>query len=207
MRDDLDRATAGAASGAAKAGDIRVAVLCGGIALGMLGMAYAAVPLYQLFCQVTGFGGTTQRAEAPSAMTLDRVITMRFDANTSAKLDWDFKAKEPSHQIKIGANRLATYVATNTSDKPLWGTATFNVTPDAAGVYFNKIECFCFTEQKLEPGETIEMPVSYFIDPEIINDIDTKHLSQITLSYTFFPLDKKTSEETAGGGVAGDPAG
>lgn len=175
--------------------DLRVALICGSIVFGMLGMAYAAVPLYQLFCQVTGYAGTTQRATAPSDHAIAQTITMRFDANISSKLAWTFKPVTGPEVVHLGENRMAHYTATNTSDKPLWGTATFNVSPASAGVYFNKIECFCFTEQKLEPGESIDMPVSYFIDPEIVNDKDAGHITQITLSYTFFPLDKSANDQ------------
>lgn len=175
----------------------RVAIICASVSAGMLGMSYAAVPLYQLFCQVTGFGGTTQRAAGPSTQTIERTVTMRFDGNTSPKLEWDFHPVTQPLEVKLGENHVAHYRATNTSNRTLWGTATFNVTPDSAGIYFNKIECFCFTEQKLEPGETVDMPVSFFIDPTIVDDKDAGHISQITLSYTFFPLDKKNADERA----------
>lgn len=171
----------------------------------MVGMAYAAVPLYQMFCQVTGYGGTTQRAIAPSDHVVDKTITMRFDANVARKLAWDFKPAVSTLSVQLGENRIAHYTATNTSDKPLRGTATFNVTPESAGVYFNKIECFCFTEQLLQPGETVDMPVSFFVDPEIANDKDAKKISQITLSYTFYPMDEEKSAaatEPAAEGVA-----
>ena len=170
-----------------------VAITCASVAIGMLGMAYAAVPLYQLFCQVTGYGGTTQRAISPSEHTVDQTITMRFDANVARKLAWDFRPVEQTLTVQLGENRIAHYTATNTSDKPLRGTATFNVTPESAGVFFNKIECFCFTEQLLQPGETVDMPVSFFVDPEIANDKDAKKISQITLSYTFYPMDEDKS--------------
>ncbi|MEO1544356.1 MAG: cytochrome c oxidase assembly protein [Pseudomonadota bacterium] len=181
--------TSNRASGKSRS-DTRVAVYCSAVVLGMLGMSYAAVPLYQMFCQVTGFAGTTQRVDAPSSHMLERSITMRFDANTSSDLAWSFKPKDATHTVKLGENRVATYVAKNTSDQPSWGTATFNVTPESAGIYFNKIECFCFTEQLLKPGETVEMPVNFYIDPDIVKDKDARSISQITLSYTFFPLDK-----------------
>lgn len=175
----------------------RLAVVLTGVAFGMVGMSYAAVPLYQIFCQVTGYGGTTQRAEAPSQTAVDQTITMRFDANTSPALKWTFKPLTPATTIRLGENRMAMFVAKNDTDKPLWGTATFNVSPEAAGVYFNKIECFCFTEQLLQPGESVEMPVSYFIDPDILKDKDAGHLSQLTLSYTFFPLKKDDASQAA----------
>lgn len=180
-----------------------VAITCASVAIGMLGMAYAAVPLYQLFCQVTGYGGTTQRAIAPSEHTVEQTITMRFDANVARKLAWDFKAVEKTLTVQLGENRIAHYTATNTSDKPLRGTATFNVTPESAGVFFNKIECFCFTEQLLQPGETVDMPVTFFVDPEIANDKDAKKISQITLSYTFYPMDEDKSAAVAEPATAG----
>lgn len=168
----------------------RVALICGVVAVGMLGMAYAAVPLYTLFCQVTGFAGTTQRAEKPSDTVLDRVVTIRFDGNVAPGLGWAFEPARHTLDVKIGENALAFYRAKNTSDRPVTGTATFNVTPEAAGSYFNKIECFCFQEQHLEPGESIDMPVSFFVDPAIVDDAIAGHLTQITLSYTFHPAEK-----------------
>lgn len=163
------------------------ALLLAGLVAGMVGLAYAAVPLYQLFCQVTGYGGTTQTADVAPAAVLDRDVTVRFDANTNRGLDWEFKPVQVSQTIKIGETGLAFYQATNLSDQPLVGTATFNVTPQAAGYYFSKIDCFCFTEQRLEPGQTIDMPVTYFVDPEIADDPDLDSISTITLSYTFYP--------------------
>ncbi len=168
-----------------------VAAIVGGIALGMVGMSYAAVPLYQLFCQVTGYGGTTKRAESAPSKVLDRTITVYFDANTSKSLPWKFKPAQYSMELKIGDTGLAYYKATNLSDKTVKGSALFNVTPVAAGSYFNKIECFCFTEQELKPGESVDMPVTFFIDPDFVKDPDTKKIQEITLSYTFFPIDGK----------------
>ncbi len=173
---------------------LRVAVLAGGLAVLMLGMAYAAVPLYQMFCQVTGFAGTTQRATAAPDTVLNRTVTVRFDSNITGGLGWTFKPAERTIDVKIGENKLAFYHAKNISDVPLTGTASFNVAPEAAGFYFSKIECFCFQEQTLQPGETVEMPVSFFVDPEIVNDPDTRHLTQITLSYTFYPVEEKRAE-------------
>ena len=163
----------------------RVALWAGAMAVGMLGMAYAAVPLYQMFCQVTGYGGTTQRATAAPTTVLERTINIRFDSNVAPGLGWQFKPVERVVSVKIGENKLAFYRATNQDDQPVTGTASFNVAPAAAGQYFSKIECFCFQEQTLKPGESVEMPVSFFVDPEIMNDPDARHLTQITLSYTF----------------------
>ena len=167
----------------------RVALICVAIVAGMVGLAYASVPVYRLFCQMTGFAGTTQRVERPSTTILDRVITVRFDANVGPGLSWDFQAVTPTIDVRIGENALAFYRVKNRSDKPVTGTATFNVTPDQAGGFFNKIQCFCFTEQRLEPGESVEMPVSFFIDPAIVKDQDGAQINQITLSYTFYPVE------------------
>lgn len=167
----------------------RVALILAAVGVGMLGLAYAAVPLYTMFCQVTGFAGTTQRAERPSETVLDRVVTIRFDSNVAPGLGWAFEPAQHKLDVKIGENALAFYRAENTSGRPVTGTATFNVTPEAAGSYFNKIECFCFTEQHLEPDQSIDMPVSFFIDPAIVDDKIAGGLTQITLSYTFYPAE------------------
>ena len=179
----------------------RVAAGAGLIALTMLGLAYASVPLYQIFCQVTGFAGTTQRATKAPETILDKTITVRFDSNVSSGLSWSFKPVQRTVSVKYGENVLAFYRATNTSDKPVTGTATFNVAPEAAGAYFNKIECFCFTEQTLKPGESVEMPVSFFVDPDMIKDRSARSITQITLSYTFFPVAEKRA--AAGGRQTG----
>lgn len=157
----------------------------------MGGMAYAAVPLYQLFCQVTGYGGTTQRAEEQYSDTiLDRTLTVRFDANVNG-LPWAFEPRQREVEVKIGETVQVFYTATNKADRPVSGQATYNVTPQAAGGYFNKVECFCFTEMTLEPGETTEMPIVFFVDPAIVERIETKNIHTITLSYTFFPHETK----------------
>ena len=168
----------------------RVALIAAGVAASMLGLAYASVPLYTLFCQVTGYGGTTQRATAPSHQVLDKIVTVRFDANVSPKLAWKFEPVQATMDVKIGENALAFFRATNLSDKPLKGTAAFNVAPDVAGSYFNKIECFCFKEQLLQPGQTVEMPVTFFLDPKMVEDRDTAGLSNVTLSYVFYPSER-----------------
>ncbi|MDD9910681.1 MAG: cytochrome c oxidase assembly protein [Ahrensia sp.] len=169
---------------------LKVAAICAGVTFGMLGMAYAAVPLYQWFCQVTGYAGTTQRAEAPTGTVLDKTITIRFDANTSNELNWDFAPKERAVTLKIGEKGQTAYTASNISSDRSFGTATFNVTPGIAGAYFNKIECFCFTEQELAAGQSVDMPVIFFVDPDIVNDPLLKGTNTITLSYTFFPDDE-----------------
>lgn len=182
-----------------------VALVCAAIAFGMVGAAYAAVPLYDLFCRVTGYGGTTQRAERPADTTLSRTMTVRFDANVGGGLQWEFTPVSDPQTLPIGENGLAFYKVTNTSNRPIVGTATYNVTPEQAGGYFNKLACFCFTEQRLEPGESMEMPVSYFVDPEIVKDPDAKRLNAITLSYTFYEVTKPAA--TASGAAKVKDAG
>ena len=145
--------------------------------------------LYDLFCRVTGFGGTTLRAEAAPAATSERTITVRFDANVAQSLAWQFRPKVREVEVHLGEVRQIAYHARNELPAPSWGTATFNVSPPAAGAYFNKIQCFCFTNQELKPGEGMDMPVQFFVDPDILNDEQLGHLPDITLSYTFFPDD------------------
>ncbi len=175
----------------------RVAVICAAVVFSMLGLAYASVPLYDLFCRVTGYGGTTQRAERPADTVLTRSMTVRFDANVGGGLPWEFAPLSGPQTLPIGENGLAFYRVTNTSDRPIVGTATYNVAPEQAGIYFNKLACFCFTEQRLEPGESMEMPVSYFVDPEIMKDGDASRLSTITLSYTFYEVKKPAASVAA----------
>lgn len=167
--------------------NMRIVVACSAFVASMIGVSYAAVPLYQLFCQVTGYGGTTQRVEQMSETILDRTIKVRFDANVAGGLPWDFKPVEREVELRIGETIQIGYTAENTSNQPTFGQATFNVTPMAAGAYFNKIQCFCFTETELKPGEILDMPVVFFVDPAIVDDLDAKDVSTITLSYTFFP--------------------
>lgn len=154
----------------------------------MTGLAWASVPLYRIFCQVTGLNGTTQRGdEAPGATT--HRVRIDFDANVNPKLPWRFAPENPSDTIDVGARDMAFFTATNTSDHPITGTATFNVTPAQAGKYFTKIQCFCFTQQTLKPHETARMPVIFYVDPKILTDPDTVDVQTITLSYTFYPVD------------------
>ncbi|MFM1814663.1 MAG: Cytochrome c oxidase assembly protein CtaG [Pseudomonadota bacterium] len=178
----------------------RVAGTVALVAVGMLGMAYAAVPLYQMFCQVTGFNGTTQRVDKPSEKVLAQSIRVRFDANVANGLTWRFEPVQRVVDVKIGENKLAFYTAKNTSSTAVVGTATFNVTPEVAGVYFSKVQCFCFTEQRLEAGEEVEMPVSFFVDPEIVKDADARKVKEITLSYTFYPVSKTKAAMVDEGG-------
>ena len=159
------------------------------VAAGMVGASYAAVPLYEIFCQVTGYGGTTQTAEVAPETVLDRKMTIRFNADVDRKLPWQFAVVQRKVEVRVGENTLAFYRARNVSDRALVGTATFNVTPLKAGQYFNKIECFCFTEQRLEPGGEIDMPVSFFVDPAIADDPNLNDVREMTLSYTFFQTD------------------
>ncbi|HMO76717.1 MAG TPA: cytochrome c oxidase assembly protein [Sphingopyxis sp.] len=164
------------------------------LALAMVGLGFAAVPLYDLFCRVTGFGGTTQvydeRAAAAEPIVLTRTVSVRFDANVSPKLPWSFRPEHPRDTVSIGARDMAIFIAENHSPSPVKGTASFNVTPDAAGRYFTKIQCFCFTEQVLEPGQQMRMPVLFFVDPAIVDDPDARDIQEITLSYTFHPVDE-----------------
>ena len=158
------------------------------IVLGMVALAFASVPLYRLFCEVTGFGGTPQRVEASAAPAAqsERVVTVRFNADVNSGLPWSFQPAQRSVEVRIGEQALAFYRATNHADRPVTGTATFNVTPDKAGAYFAKIECFCFTEQTLQPGQSIEMPVTFYVDPAMLKDRGLDDVDTITLSYTFF---------------------
>ncbi|MCO5731050.1 cytochrome c oxidase assembly protein [Rhizobium sp. SSA_523] len=171
----------------ARPGNSAILACCLVFVGGMVGAAYAAVPLYRIFCQVTGYNGTTQRVEQYSDTVLDRTIRVSFDANTSSGLNWDFKPVDRMIEPKIGETVQISYTATNHSPTPVTGTAVFNVTPMEAGAYFNKVQCFCFTETTLQPGETLDMPVVFFVDPEIVKAEETKNIKNITLSYTFYP--------------------
>lgn len=166
----------------------RVALAGLGVVLGMVGLTYASVPLYQLFCQITGFGGTTQVAVESPKGAIARQMTVRFDSNVAHDLNWTVK---PAASVtdKIGIVDTVNYVATNHSDRPITGTAVFNVAPERAGIYFNKIECFCFTEQTLAPGETVDMPIVFFVDPELDSNRELDTITEITLSYTFYASD------------------
>lgn len=169
-----------------------VAAACIAFFSGMIGVTYASVPLYKLFCQVTGYGGTTQVAETGASNVLDREITIRFDANVSGQLPWGFQPKQREVTIKIGETKQISYEAVNLFNKDTRGKATFNVVPELAGAYFNKLQCFCFTDTTLKPGEKLDMPVVFFVDPEIVNEVDLKDIKTITLSYTFFPSTDET---------------
>lgn len=166
----------------------RVGLRLAAIAAGMVGLAFASVPLYRIFCQTTGYNGTTQRASVAAGKVLERAVTIRFDANVSRALGWTFEPVQRTLEARIGETKLAFFRATNTTDKVLTGSAVFNVVPETVGIYFNKIACFCFTEQTLKPGETVDMPVSFFIDPAFAADADMTGVGEITLSYTFYPV-------------------
>ena len=159
---------------------------CVAFVFAMVGMSYAAVPLYDMFCRVTGYNGTTKRVEQASEVILDKTIKVTFDANTASDLPWDFKPVQRDIELKIGETVQVSFKAKNLAARPTTGQAVFNVTPMAAGAYFNKVECFCFTETTLQPGEEMDMPVVFFIDPEIVKAVETKNIGTITLSYTFY---------------------
>ena len=192
--------------GRANAATALVAV---GVIAGMLGLTAAAVPLYRLFCQVTGYGGTTQRAEHAPAAALDRTITVRFNADVAPDLPWGFAPVQRQLEVRIGEQHLAFYRAVNRAERAVVGSATFNVTPHSAGLYFSKLACFCFEEQVLQPGQAVDMPVSFYVDPALLEDPDTRDLHAITLSYTFFLRADATdalSGAEAGGARASEPA-
>jgi cytochrome c oxidase assembly protein subunit 11 len=168
--------------------DVTVAAACGAFAAGMVGMAYAAVPLYNWFCRTTGFAGTPLTASAAPGNVLDRRIVVRFDANVTAGLPWRFEPEQTSIEVRIGDVVTVNYVVTNQSERETVGLASYNVSPPTVGAYFSKINCFCFTEQRLKAGETREMPVVFFVDPELVKDSEQNALNAITLSYTMYPV-------------------
>ncbi|HEX8256534.1 MAG TPA: cytochrome c oxidase assembly protein [Allosphingosinicella sp.] len=172
----------------------RTAALAALLVAAMVGLAFASVPLYRLFCQVTGFGGTPLRADQVTVQATGKLINVRFDANTNSALPWEFSPERNVERVAVGARDMAFYTARNLSDKPVTGTATFNVTPAQAGQYFTKIQCFCFTEQTLKPGEQVRMPVVFQVDPKILEDPDARRISEITLSYTFYPVDQAKTD-------------
>jgi cytochrome c oxidase assembly protein subunit 11 len=164
------------------------AAACTVFVAGMVGMSFAAVPLYRIFCEVTGYAGTTQRADAAPHTMLDRTIIVRFDANVGNGLGWSFRPKQREVKVRLGEVGEAVYVAENRTRLASAGSATFNVAPGEAGLYFSKIACFCFSEQTLAAGETVEMPVTFFVDPALADDPDLAGIDTITLSYTFYPV-------------------
>jgi cytochrome c oxidase assembly protein subunit 11 len=170
---------------------------CLAVVIGMVGMSYAAVPLYYAFCRATGYGGTPNRADAAPGVIVDREITVRFDTNVDPALAWSFEPEERSVKVKVGENKLVYFRAANNSSAPVIGRASFNVQPDNAARYFSKIQCFCFSEQRLEAGQTVEMPVSFFVAPEIMKDHNDDSVSEITLSYTFYPAANRKTASSA----------
>jgi cytochrome c oxidase assembly protein subunit 11 len=176
----------------------RAALMLSVFAAGMVGVAFASVPLYQLFCQVTGYGGTPKIDVAgDSRVVSDRVIDVRFDANINKGMPWRFKPVQNKLTVKLGEANLAFYRARNTSDETITGTAVFNVTPHKVAPYFSKIDCFCFSEQTLKPGAGVDLPVEFYVDPEIFTDPTTKEVRAITLSYTFYRSEKDTDDDGA----------
>ncbi len=167
----------------------RILTMLVGVVVVMGALAWAAVPFYNCFCKVTGYGGTTNVSLTASDTVLDEMVRVRFDANVDDNMGWTFRPMQREMKIRIGENAMAFYEAINTTDKPITGTASYNVAPETAGYFFNKIECFCFTEQTLQPGERVEMPVSFFVDPELVDDRDAGRIRDITLSYTFHLTD------------------
>jgi cytochrome c oxidase assembly protein subunit 11 len=177
----------------------RTALIALSVALGMLGLGFASVPLYRMFCAVTGFNGTTQRAseEQLAAMAaadrnagVGRIISVRFDSNVAPGMPWQFYPEHKRDRVTVGVKDMAVFIARNMSDKPVTGRATFNVTPTQVGAYFTKIQCFCFTEQTIQPGQEVRMPVLFFVDRKFQDDPDNRDVQEITLSYTFYPVEK-----------------
>ncbi|NYZ13387.1 cytochrome c oxidase assembly protein [Azospirillum sp. RWY-5-1] len=179
--------------------NLRLMGACFVLVAGMTGLAFASVPLYDLFCKVTGFGGTTQRADAAPAQAIGRTVAVRFNADVNGQLPWSFRPVDREITVALGEQQLTSYRAANRAGQAMVGTATFNVTPDKAGKYFNKIQCFCFNEQILEPGREVDMPVLFFVDPAMAKDPDMDDVTTITLSYTFFRAldEKKVLAQTA----------
>ena len=169
-----------------------------GVVAGMTGLAYASVPLYRIFCEVTGFDGTPQRAAVAPTEISDRVVRVTFTADVAGGLGWRFQPLQNRMELKVGESKLAFYVAENLESKPVTGRATFNVSPEMFGAYFTKIECFCFTEQTLQPGQRVEMPVSFFVDPALLENPALNKLNDITLSYTFFRSADDGTPQTVG---------
>jgi cytochrome c oxidase assembly protein subunit 11 len=181
--------------------DLAVAAVCGAVVAAMVGMAFAAVPLYDWFCRTTGFGGTPLVATAAPGRVLDRRITVRFDANVAGGLPWRFEPEQPSIEVRIGDVVTVNYQVTNLSTRATVGQASYNVWPPTVGAYFSKINCFCFTEQRFKPGETREMPVVFFVDPELAKDAEQDGLSSITLSYTMYPVRQPEPSRVERGGA------
>ena len=183
----------------------RTAIICTVVLFGMVGASFAAVPLYRIFCQTTGYDGTVRRAQVRPGQILSKTVTIRFDANTR-DLPWDFGPDQGSQVVKIGDTGLAFFHVTNHSDKPITGHASYNVLPEQAGAYFEKLECFCFTDQTLKPGQSADFPVVYFVDPRFASDAEVKNTPEITLSYTFYRVDKPAGAAAAPAADTNKPA-
>ncbi|MBD9526798.1 MULTISPECIES: cytochrome c oxidase assembly protein [Paracoccus] len=175
----------------------RIVGMLVGVVVVMGALSWAAVPFYDWFCRVTGYGGTTNVAAAASDVVLDEKVRVRFDSNVDPDMGWTFRPLQREMELRIGENAIAFYEAINTTDQPITGTASYNVAPEIAGYYFNKIECFCFTEQTLQPGERIEMPVSFFVDAGLVDDRDAGRVRDITLSYTFHRSEPAAPKQAA----------
>jgi len=193
------------ASADPNAKNARVALICAGVFIAMVGAAFASVPLYRAFCQATGFNGAVRRGAAASSQVSSRTVVVRFDTNVR-NLPWRFEPVQASQTVHLGEAKLAFFRATNTGNKPLTGRALYNVLPETAGPYFSKLECFCFKNQTLKPGETMEFPVVYTVDPRYAGDRDNAAFGQITLSYTFFQAAGGSGARN-GGGAARTPPG
>lgn len=186
-------------------GNARVAIICAVVFCGMVGAAFASVPLYRKFCAATGFNGAVKRADAGSATVSDQDVTVRFDTNVRG-LTWRFEAAQPSQTLKLGQSKLAFFRATNTGKVAMTGRALYNVVPETAGPYFSKLECFCFKNQTINPGQTVEFPVVYFVDPRYAKDPDNKTQHEITLSYTFLPAVDQSAAKAQAQSVPAKPA-
>src|SRR3569623_130206 len=176
---------------------LRVGLVAGLVALGMVGAAYASAPLYKAFCQLTGFDGTVRKAAAAPTVQLDRTLRVAFDTNVRDGLPWTFRPEKPSVEVRIGATGMAFFKVTNNSDRAITGRAVYNVEPEQAGAYLQKLQCICFTEQTLLPHQTAEFPMIFFVDPGFVNDRDTQKFTDIALSYTFFPVEPAKAAKTS----------
>jgi len=176
----------------------RLVIACTAVLVGMTGMAFAAVPLYHKFCEVTGFDGATRRGKVAPVkdQVLERTLNVRFDANVR-DIPWTFTPSQPAQEIKIGAQNVAFYKVTNNSDRAVTGHATFNVVPEVAGAHFIKLQCFCFTDQTIGPHQSVEFPVVYYVDPAFVTDPETRRMHEMTLSYTFFQVKDRASPQAA----------
>ena len=184
----------------------RTALQAVGVVVTMGSLAWASVPFYDWFCRVTGYGGETGVAATAPVEALDRTVKIRFDASLDRDMPWTFRPEQREIELRIGETGLAFYEAHNPTDHPVAGSASYNVAPFEAGGFFTKIDCFCFEEQVLEPGETVSMPVTFYVDPAIVDDRDAKFLHTITLSYTFYEIDPPETADAAAGALPDDPA-